>query len=163
MDLVAIKPGLIIWTIVTFIVLLALLRAVAWKPILGILDQREKTIHDSLAQAKKAKEEAETLMARHREMIGKARQEMASLIEKGQKEAELRRSQILEHAQVEAAAKSKQFAEELERQKIAAIRDIRTQTVDLVLAASTKFIRENLNEEKHRTLIRDYLTDLDAL
>ncbi|MFQ5702240.1 MAG: F0F1 ATP synthase subunit B [Acidobacteriota bacterium] len=163
MDLVAINPGLIIWTIVTFTVLLILLRAVAWKPILGILDQREKVIRDSLEQARKAKEEAESLMARHREMLGKARQEVASLIEKGQRDAEQCRAEILERARREAEERARQFAEELERQKNAAIREIRAEAVDLVVAASSRIVRASLDDEKHRALISDYLDDLDSL
>src|SRR5262245_49254162 len=96
--LVEIAPGLIIWTIVTFIVLLVILRMVAWKPILDLLDQREKTIREALDSARKAKEEADATMAKHSEMIGKARQEMADIIEKAQRDAEQRRAEILTRA-----------------------------------------------------------------
>ena len=160
MDLVAITPGLIIWTIITFFVLLTVLRFVAWKPILDMLDQREKTINDALDKARQAKEEAEALMATNREMIGKARQEMAGIIEKAQRDAEQRRAEILARAHGEAEAKAKQFTEDLDRQKRAAIRDIRAEAVDLILAASSRLVSEKLDDEKHRGLVRDYIEDL---
>lgn len=160
MDLVAIHPGLIIWTIVTFIVLLAVLRLVAWKPILAMLDEREKTIHESLEQARKAREEAETLMAQHREMIGKARQEMAAIIEKAQRDAEARRADILARAQKEAEEKAKQFTAELERQQRAAMRQIRDEAVDLVVAAASRLVQSELNEERHRKLVSGTLEEL---
>jgi F-type H+-transporting ATPase subunit b len=158
-----IDPGLIIWTFITFVALLVILRVVAWKPILGVLEQREQTIRDSLDKARQAKEEAETLMAQHREMIGKARQEMAAIIEKAQRDAEQRRSDILARAHGEAEQKARQFAEDLERQKRAAIREIRAEAVDLVVSASSRLVAANLDEEKHRSLVRDYLDDLKTL
>jgi len=158
--LVEITPGLIIWTIVTFLVLAGTLRLVAWKPILDILDQREKTIREALDSARRAKEEADATMAKHSEMIGKARLEMADIIEKAQRDAEQRRAEILARAHGEAEAKAKQFAEDLERQKRAAINDIRAEAVDLVLAASSRLVSEKLDDEKHRGLVRDYIKDL---
>ncbi len=162
MDLVAINPGLIIWTIVTFIALLIVLRAFAWKPLLAVLDERERTIRESLEKARTAREEAEKLMAQHKEMIGKARHEMAAIIEKAQRDAEQRRSDILARANREAEDKAKQFTEELERQKRAAIREVREQSADLVIAAASRLIQSELNEDRHRRLVRGILDDLKS-
>lgn len=162
MGLLDIHPGLIVWTIVTFMVLLVVLRLVAWKPLLGMLEERERLIRESLEQARKAREEADHLMAEHREMLAKARQEMAAIIEKAQRDAEQRRSDILSRAHREAEEKNKRFAEELERQKRAAIADMRKETVDLVVAAASRLIQAELNEERHRELVRGYLADLES-
>jgi F-type H+-transporting ATPase subunit b len=163
MGLVEIHPGLIIWTIITFVVLLVVLRMTAWKPLLAMLEEREGSIRDSLEQARKAKEEADHMMAQHREMLARARHEMAAIIEKAQRDAEQRRTDILARAQRDAEEKGRQFAEDLERQKRAAIRDIREQTVDLAIAASSKLLQASLDDEKHRTLLRGYLDDLKRL
>lgn len=161
--LVQINPGLIIWTIVTFIALLVVLRLAAWKPLLAMLDQRERTIRESLDQARQAKEEAEKLMAQHREMIGKARHEMAAIIEKAQRDAEQRRADILSRAHRETEEKARQFAEDLERQTRAAIRQVREQSADLVIAAASRLIQASLDEEKHRKLVNGYLEELETL
>ena len=160
MGLVDINPGLIIWTVLTFLVLMIILRMVAWKPLLGMLDERERTIRESLEQARKAKEEADHLMAQHREMLARARQEMAAIIEKAQRDAEQRRSDILARAQRDAEEKGRQFAEDLERQKRAAIRELREESVDLVLAAASRLLESSLDDEKHRALARGYLEDI---
>ena len=151
MDLVAINPGLIIWTIITFIVLLVVLRLVAWKPILGLLEERERTIRESLEQARLAKEEAEKLMAQHKEMIGKARHEMAAIIEKAQRDAEQRRADILARAHREAEDKARHFSEDLERQKRAAIREVREQSADLVIAAASRLGASPASAHRNRT------------
>ena len=160
MDLVAINPGLIIWTIVTFIALLVMLRLFAWKPLLAMLDERERTIRESLEQARASREEAEKLMAQHKEMIGKARHEMAAIIEKAQRDAEQRRADILARAHREAEEKARQFTEDLERQKRAAIREVREQAADLVVSAASRLIESELNDERHLRLVRGYLDDL---
>ena len=163
MGLVEIHPGLIIWTVLTFLVLLAILRAVAWKPLLALIEERERTIRDSLEQARQAREEAEKIMAQHREMIGKARHEMAAIIEKAQRDAEQRRADILARANREAEEKAKQFAQDLERARRAAIRELKEESVDLVIAAASRLISASLDEEKHRALVRDYLEDIKTL
>lgn len=163
MGLVEINPGLIIWTVLTFIVLMVILRLVAWKPLLGMLEERERTIRESLEQARKAREEADQLMTQHREMLAKARQEMAAIIEKAQRDAEQRRTDILARAQRDAEEKGRQFAEDLERQKRAAIRDLKEETVGLVLAAASRLLSSTLDEEKHRTLARGYLEEIRKL
>ncbi len=161
MGLVDINPGLIIWTLVTFGALLVVLRLVAWKPLLGMLEERERTIRESLEQAKRAREEADTLMAQHRGMLAKARQEMAAIIEKAQRDAEQRRADILARASREAEEKLKRLAGEIERQKQQALDEIKQATVDLALAAATRLIQTDMDDEKHRTLLRSYLADLE--
>ena len=163
MDLVRINPGLIIWTIITFAVLLIILRLVAWKPLLAMLEEREKSIRDSLEQARVAKEEGEKMMGQHREMLAKARHEMAAIIEKAQRDAEQRRSDILARAHKEAEERAKQFGQELERQKKAAIRELKESSVDLAIAAASRLIQTSLDEEKHRSLVKEYIDDLKSL
>ena len=163
MDLVSIHPGLIVWTIVTFGALLLVLRVVAWKPLLGLREERERTIRESLDEAKRSRDEAEKLMAQHRDMLSKARQEMAAIIEKAQRDAEQRRADILARAHREAEDKARQFSDDLERQKRAVMRDIKEESVDLVLAAASRLMQASLDEEKHRKLVRGYLDDLGAM
>lgn len=163
MDLVAIHPGMIIWTIVTFIVLLVLLKAVAWKPLLGMLDEREKTIRDSLEQARLAREEAEKAIREQKELLARARQEMAATIEKAQRDAEGLRTDILARANREAEEKQRKFAEEIERQKRAALEEVREKTVDLALAAASRLIQAELNDDRQRKLVTSYLDDLRRL
>ncbi len=160
MNLVAINPGMIIWTIITFIVLLIVLRLVAWKPLLAMLDEREKTIRDSLEQARKAREEAERTITEQKEVLARARQEMAATIEKAQRDAEGLRTDILARANREAEEKQKRFAEEIERQKRAALDEVREKTVDLALAAASRLIDAELTEERQRKLVKGYLEDL---
>src|SRR5262245_12733237 len=160
MNLVSINPGMMIWTIVTFVVLLIVLKAVAWKPLLAMLDAREKTIRDSLEQARQAREEAEKAIKDQKELLARARHEMAATIEKAQRDAESLRTDIRSRANREAEEKQRKFAEEIERQKRAALEEVREKTVDLALAAASRLLQAEMNEDRQRKLVNGYLEDL---
>src|SRR5882672_10568827 len=100
--LLNIEPGLIIWTIITFIVLLIVLRKVAWGPILTALEQREHTIRNSLDEAQRARQEAEQVLAQHQQMLAEANREVGRLLEQGREEAERLRASLAEQAREEA-------------------------------------------------------------
>ena len=80
-SLLDVNPGLIIWTILTFLILLVILKKVAWKPILTALDNREKEIEDSLNRAEQAKEEAQKILEENQATLSKAEEESKKIID----------------------------------------------------------------------------------
>jgi len=152
--------GTIIWTLVTFIALLIVLRAVAWKPVLALLAEREKTIRSSLEEARKAREEAEKHMQESRESLKKARQEMAAVIDKGQREAERFRQELMEKAQQDADETRRRGVEEIEREKRAALSEIREAAVDLAVSAAGKIVASSMDEASQRKLATEFLSKM---
>jgi F-type H+-transporting ATPase subunit b len=155
------QTGTIIWTLITFGALLVLLRVVAWKPVLGLLEEREKTIKDSLDSARKAREEGEKHLAESREAMKKARQEMASVIDKGQKEAGRLRQEMLDKAQKDAEETRKRGLEEIDREKRAAVAEIRKSAADLAMAAASRLVSASMDEGTQRKLVSEFLTDIE--
>ncbi|HXI01746.1 MAG TPA: F0F1 ATP synthase subunit B [Candidatus Saccharimonadales bacterium] len=155
------QTGTIIWTLVTFIALLIGLRIFAWKPILGLLEEREKTIRDSLDSARKAREEAEAHLQESREALRKARQEMASVIEKGQKEAEKIRAELMDKAHKDAEATRHRGLEEIEREKRAAIAEIRASAADLAVAAAGRIVASSMDESAQRRIVSEFLEEME--
>ena len=155
------QTGTIIWTLITFGILLVVLRAFAWKPVLGLLEERERTIRDSLDSARKAREEAETHLAQSRESLKKARQEMASAIDKGQKEAERFRQELMEKAQKDAEETRRRGLAEIEREKRAAIVEIRKSAADLAVAAAGRIVSSSMDEGTQRKLVSEFLTEME--
>ncbi len=161
--LLAPQTGTIIWTIVTFIALLILLRRFAWKPVLSLLEERENTIRGSLDDARRAREEAEKHLAESREAMMKARQEISAVIEKGRQEAERLRQQMLEKAQRDADDARRRGLEEIERQKRAAVAEIRAAAVDLAVSAAGRIVKSSMDESAQRKLASDFLSGLDGV
>jgi F-type H+-transporting ATPase subunit b len=154
------QPGTIIWTLITFGALFILLRLFAWKPVLGLLEERENAIRGSLEEARKAREEAEKHLNESREAMKKARQEMAGVIEKGQREAERFRQELMEKAQREAEEARKKGLEEIERQKRAAVAEIRAVAVDLAVSAAGRIVQSSMDDKTQRKLASEFLAEI---
>src|SRR5947208_1125159 len=97
------NPGLTIWTIVTFVALLVILRAFAWKPIIAALTARENAIRESLEKAEHARQEAERMIAEHISRLAKAEEEARRILIEAREQAEKIKDDI--------AAKTRQEAE----------------------------------------------------
>ena len=98
------KPGLTLWTALTFLLLLVVLSKFAWKPIVKMLDERERSIRDAIEQAKKERLEAEKLLADQKLVLGQAQREAADLAHKSKQEVEVLRADLTAKARKEATA-----------------------------------------------------------
>ena len=155
--------GLIIWTVVTFLVLLFILKRFAWKPILAIIEAREKSIREALEESKQARQAADQALAKNRELLAQARGEAARIISEGQKEAERIRAELVEKARSDAAAVLEQGRRQIEFETKQAVTALRRTVVDITLDAAGKLIRSSLDDDKSRRLVEEYLEELPAL
>ncbi|RMD49556.1 MAG: ATP synthase F0 subunit B [Ignavibacteria bacterium] len=152
-----INPGVIFWTVITFVILLFILKKVAWKPILSTLDEREKMIKDSLEKAEKAKEEAEKLIAENQANIAKAEEEAQKVIAQSREYAETLKNQLIEEGKAEKKKLIDDALAELERKNQEAFLKLKEQVADIAIEAAEKIIRENLDREKQIELVNKHL------
>jgi len=155
-----INPGLTIWTGITFLLLLFVLRRFAWGPIVGMLNERERTIREALEQAKHERLQAEKLLAEQKEALAHAQREAAELARRSQQEVEALRQDLTARAQREADAMladaRKQVAEELGRARA----ELKAEVVDLAIDAAAQLIKANLDTKAQRTLVEEYISQL---
>jgi len=155
--------GTIIWTIVTFLILLVLLGRYAWKPLLAMLDEREKTVKDALQAAERARAEADETLRKNQEILAGARRETAALIEQGRRESETLRAEILAQARQEALDLVEQGKRQIQFEQKQAIDSLRRQVADLAIGAAERLIRSELDDAKHRELVAEYVKSLPDL
>ncbi len=155
--LLNIEPGLIIWTIITFIVLLVVLRKVAWGPILTALEQREHTIRSSLDEAQRARQEAEHLLAQHQQMLAEANREVARLLEQGREEAERLRASMTEQARTEAQRLTEVARREIGRERQLAMQEIKSAAAELALVAAGHLLSTAMTGEDHKRVVAEFL------
>ena len=153
--------GTIFWTLITFILMLVVLRKYAWGPILGALDAREKSISDDLEQARNERENAEALVQEHRDLVAQARRERAEALAQGQRDAEKVGAEILEEARRQREQVLKQTEEQVESAIAQARAEMRGITADLAIKAAEKLLTKNLDDATQRELVEAYLTDLE--
>jgi F-type H+-transporting ATPase subunit b len=163
MRLVTPEIGTIFWTLVTFLVLLFLLGRYAWKPLLALLDERERTVRDGLDAAQKARAEADELLRRNQEFQAAARRETAALLEQGRRESETLRAEILAQARAEAQALVEQGKRQIQYEQRLALEALRRQVADLAIGAAERLIERNLDDPKHRELVAEYVRSLPDL
>jgi F-type H+-transporting ATPase subunit b len=154
------EPGLAIWTIVTFLLLVFVLGRYAWKPMLAMLSQREQTIREALDEAHKAKEDSETLLAKNRAILADARNQANEVLEKARQDSEQRRAELMEKARQESDVLLERSREEINRQKRLAIRELRAEAADLAIAAASRVVGTSLDQESHRQLVDEYFESL---
>lgn len=157
------EPGMMIWTWVTFLVLFLVLRKVAWKPLLSVVNKREKSISDALKKAEDAKTEAEKMLEEHEKKLAQAQHEIQEMMKRNKELAEKIKTEMVENAKSEAQKLRDRAHADIERETESAISELKKQVADLAIQAASKLIQQNLDADKHRNLINDYIKDLDNL
>jgi F-type H+-transporting ATPase subunit b len=155
-------PGLFIWTIITFLLLLALLARYAWKPLLAFLASREETIKTSLENAQTAKKELERIQQESAQIIRKAHGEAESIVSRSWSDAEKVREEMKQKAKTEADAIVKESQRQIELETGRALRQIRSEVADLSIAIASKVIQRNVSKEDNSRLIEDTLKQIDS-
>ena len=152
-------PGLMLWTIISFFVLLVILKKYAWGPILKALDAREKGIKDNLQAAEAAREKGEKTLVEYRLQLAEAQAEAQTLIAKARRDAELVREDLLAKSKAEAETQIDRARMQIERESQDAIVRIRTEVAALVVDSARKVIGKTLDSEDHKRLILDSIKE----
>jgi F-type H+-transporting ATPase subunit b len=157
------EPGLIIWTIISFILLVILLWKVAYPQILKGMKNREETIKQQLEEAQKTKKEAENLLEGYKRQLAEARSEAQKIINEGKSLGENMRKEIVQKAQAESNQIVKRAQEEIELQKQKAILELQEKIADLSIMAASKIINKSLDTEDNRRLVEEYVSKVGEL
>lgn len=160
MDLLTPDSGTLFWTVVTFVLLMLILKKFAWKPILKTLDDRENKIKVALYQAEQDQKEAEKLLTEQKAILDKAKKESAQIINESKKNAEAARTDLIEHARTEADNLLERAKQEIESSKVAAIEEVKKYTTDIAVLAAQKVVGETLSKIQHVDLIEKYIKQL---
>lgn len=155
-------PGLFIWTIITFLVLLALLAKFAWKPLLEALESRQSGIRKALDDADKARRELERLQAESAQTITKARAEADAIISRSRVDSERLREDLRQKARVEADSIVKNAERQIQLETARAVQQIRREAVELSVMIASKLIQRNLTEADNERLIEEALKQIDT-
>lgn len=155
-------PGLFIWTIVTFLVLVALLAKFAWRPLLEALDTREASIRKSLDDAQRARQELEQIHQESKRILGTARTEAEAIVASTRADAERLREELKQKARAEAANLVKSAERQIEMETARALVQIRQEAVDLSVAIASKLIQRNLTKADNERLIDETIGQLGA-
>ncbi len=154
-------PGLYIWTILTFLVLLTLLAKFAWGPLLKALESRQDTIRKSLDDAQKAKMELERLQQQSAEIVRQARVDADAIISQSRTDAAQLREEMRVKAKEDADGIIKNAERQIQLETARAIQQIRHEAIDLSVEIASKIIQRNLSKEDNEKLIEEALKQVE--
>lgn len=158
--LLNLNPGLIIWTFITFFIVLFVLKKVAWKPLLTMLETREESIKSDLQRAEHAREESERLLAEHKRSLQNSELEARKIVDDARAIAEKLKAEIVEKAQSTAQNLTAQAKAEIQREKETALNELREEVASLAIEAAGKILDESLDDEKHRKIVDTFIKTL---
>lgn len=156
-------PGLFIWTILTFLVLLGLLAKFAWRPLLQALDSRQEAIRKSLDDAQQAKQELERLQRESAQIIREARVEAESIVSRSRSDAERLKEEIKQTARAEAGTILQNAERQIGLETQRALQQIRHEAVDLSVMIASKLIQRNLSKEDNKKLIDEAIRQVSKV
>ncbi|HJP32042.1 MAG: F0F1 ATP synthase subunit B [Candidatus Latescibacteria bacterium] len=160
MDLLSPHPGLILWTIITFVVVLVILKAKVWGPLLAALDERERSIREALESADRAREEAQTQQAEHEKRLAEAESQARQIVSEAREAAEKVGQQVVADAREEAERTAQRASEAIEAEKRAALAQLRREAADIAVGAAGAILNAELDADRNRKLADDFIASL---
>lgn len=155
-----VKPGLLIWTWITFLIVAFLLKRFAWGPLLSAVEGREMNIVNAIESAKRERAEAEKLLSEQKSAIAQARQEAADQVAKTRGDMEKFREELMAKARKEADDLKVEARRSIDEERNKALVEIRVEAVKLSIQVAEKLLGERLDDSKHQQLAQQFVADL---
>ncbi len=149
--------GTVIVQVLTFIVLLALLKKFAWGPLKDVMDKRERDINRDIDDAEQAKLNAQKLEEENKQKLKETQEEVQKILEDAKVQARQQQEQIIHEANVRANGMIETAQSEINSQKERAIADINNQVSELSVLIASKVLRKEISEQDQKALVDKYL------
>ena len=159
--LIQVTPGLMIWTIVCFLVTLFVLKRFAFGPIQKTIDERRERIRQSLDEADNAREEARKLLEEHRKLISGAQTDAEEILSEARRVAEANERRMREELEADRQRRLEETRKQIDAETRRALEAIRAEVVDLSMLAASKITRKSLDDADHKRLIEEAVGELD--
>lgn len=163
LDIPLVQPefGLMFWMLLTFLIILFLLKRFAWKPILGMIREREEGIEKALKSADEAFQNMRELKASNEKILAEARNEKDALLKEARETKEAIIAEAKTKAKQEADRLIAQARETINAEKIAAISELKAQVATLSIDIAEKILKEHLSsDEKQKTLVNNLVKEV---
>jgi F-type H+-transporting ATPase subunit b len=159
--LIQVTPGLMIWTVICFLISLYVLKRYAFGPIQKLIDERRDRIRQALEEADNARGEARKLLEEHRKLIAQAKGEAEEILAETRKVAEINSRRMREETEAERQRRIEETRRQVESETRRALEQIRAEVADLSLIAAEKVTRRSFADADHRRLIEEAVGELD--
>jgi F-type H+-transporting ATPase subunit b len=160
LNLLQVNPGLLIWTIITFLIVVFILKTFAWNPIIHALDARAEKIHGDVEKAEKIRAEAEALLSEYKQKISSAGEEAIAIVNEAKSDATNLKNKMIQEAQNEVLNVKNQSLKDIELSKLKALQEIQENVVDLSVSIASKILEKQLTAQDHANFVRAEIAKL---
>lgn len=154
--------GLVIWTVVTFLSLVFILKATAWGPLLMAVSEREARIKKDLELAQAARAEAERIQRELEAQMAGAEARGRELVLQAGKEGEVLRARLKSAAEADARRLKEKTIAELSEEKERLVRDLRQEVASLSVLAAERLMRKSVDDEVQKTVLESFFKDIET-
>ncbi len=161
LDFLSIDIGTILFTLINTLILFLGLKHFLFKPVNAVLEQRQQAVDQSLQAAEDAKNSAESTKAEYEEKLAAAKEESAEMLRKATRQAQRRADEIVAEAKADAAAVMQHNADELEREKRRAAKELRNEVSALAVMVAEKVMDREINPDDHARLIDAFIDGVE--
>jgi len=159
--LIQVTPGLMIWTIVCFLIALFVLKKFAFGPVQKMIDERRDRIAKAIEEADNARAEARDLLEQHRALIGQAKSESAEILSDARKVADAQLARVREEAEADRQRRLEETRKQIDAETARALDQIRSEVADLTVEATQRVVGKVLDAADQRRLIDEAIEGLD--
>lgn len=152
--------GLVVWTWVLFLLTLGVLAWKVFPMIAGGLEERRAKIQGAIDEAQEQREEARKLLEEQKRALAEARREAQAIVEEGREAGERLREEILEEAREQQEEMMERARTEMKREHKKLREELRREAVEVSIAAAERLLRERVDDEENRRLVRDYMSEI---
>jgi len=159
--LIRVTPGLMIWTIISFLITLFVLKRFAFGPIQKMIDERRERISQAIEEADKARDEARKLLEEHRALVAGARSDAEQILVEARRVADSQRDRVREEVEADRQRRLEDTRRQIEAETQRALQQIRSEVAELTLIAAEKVTGKTLDQADQRRLIEEAISGLD--
>jgi F-type H+-transporting ATPase subunit b len=158
-----INLGLTVWTVVLFLLFAFVLTKLGWKPLLNMIEEREHGIREAVTSAETARNEAQALLAQHKELLREAGRQREEIMKNALADAEKVRVDLSAQARAESEALLQRARDQIQREKQLALQDLRKRVADLAVEAAGKIVTSSLTPDVQRKLVDEFIEKVPEL
>jgi len=159
--LIQVTPGLMIWTVVCFLITFFVLKRYAFGAIQKIIDERRQRIRDALDEADKARAEARQMLEEHRALMAEARGKAEEILTHARQVAESQKKRMRDELEADRKRRLEETTKQVEAETQRALEAIRAEVAELTVLATQKVTGKVLDQADHKRLIEEAVRELD--
>jgi F-type H+-transporting ATPase subunit b len=161
--LLNVNPGLLVWTLVTFLIVVLILRFTAWNRIIHSLDARADKIHKDIQQAENLKKEAENILATYNSKVQEAKDEALAIVNEAKSDANNLKIKATEDAKAEIHAEKEQSLKDIELSKLKALQEIQEEVIELSITIAGQIIEKQFTKDDYSSFVKSEIAKLKKL